>query len=36
MDAMIASAIRIKLFQIDLVFHGSEDTFYALSELLWI
>lgn len=36
MDAMLASAIRIKLLQIDLAFHGSENTFYALSELLWI
>lgn len=36
MDAMLASAIRIKLLQIDLAFHSSGDTFYALSELLCI
>lgn len=36
MDAALASAIRVKLLQIDLAFHGSKDTFYALSELLWI
>lgn len=34
MDAMLASAIRVKLLPIDLAFHGSKDTFYALSERL--
>lgn len=34
MDAMLGSAIRVKLLQIDLAFHGSKSTFYASSKLL--
>lgn len=34
MYAMLARAIRVKLLQIDLAFHGSKDTFYPSSKLL--